>query len=155
MSLANIPTLIFLDFDGVLRRNTSPLYELEPVLVRNLENAVLPYTDLKVVITSSWREAYSTKRLRNLFSAKFAERIEGATPISNERSEHYRYREILAYLQRYHEAGADWVAIDDDPLHFPVDSPLILTDPSEGFTQEKANELDDVLRAFGEGPERR
>lgn len=142
--------LIFLDFDGVLRRNTSPLYKLEPDLVRNLENAVLPYEDLKAVITSSWREVYPTRTLRRLFSEEFAERIEGATPIANERSEHYRYREILAYLQRYHEGGANWVAIDDDPLHYPADAPLILTDPSEGLTPEKARDLNEVLGSLGE-----
>ncbi|QQS40416.1 MAG: hypothetical protein IPM63_13740 [Acidobacteriota bacterium] len=146
------PTLIFLDFDGVLRRNTSRLYKLEPDLVRNLENAVLPHTDLKVVITSSWREAYSTRTIGRLFPSEFAERIEGATPIANERSEHYRYTEILAYLRRFHQKGANWIAIDDDPLHYPADAPLILTDPSEGFTSEKAKELNDALCSLGEGP---
>lgn len=128
------PELIFLDFDGVLRRNTSPLYKLEPDLVRNLEGVILPRAELKVVITSSWREAYSTPTLRSLFSAEFAERIEGVTPIANQRSEHYQYNEILAYLERYHSGHANWVAIDDDPLHYPLEATLIKNDPSEGFT---------------------
>lgn len=148
-SVTILTMLIFLDFDGVLRRNTSPLYKLEPGLVRRIEDVVCAYESVRVVITSSWREVYSLSELRRLFSAEFASRIEGATPIAHERSGHYRHREILAYLETTDTVAAKWLAIDDDALHFPANAPVMIVDPAEGFTDQHAKELEAILRRFG------
>jgi hypothetical protein len=74
--------ILFLDFDGVLRRNGSPLYNLESELVINLEKAPREAPAVKIVITSSWREAFGLNELRGLFSADIAVRVEGCTPTS-------------------------------------------------------------------------
>ena len=45
MSFYHSVKLVFLDFDGVLRRDTSPLYSLELDLVSNLETVILATPD--------------------------------------------------------------------------------------------------------------
>ena len=72
--------ILFLDFDGVLRRNGSPLYKLESELVNNLEEVLRAAPTVKIMITSSWREAFGQNEMRSLFSADIAARIEGCTP---------------------------------------------------------------------------
>jgi HAD domain in Swiss Army Knife RNA repair proteins len=55
--MAILEFLIFLDFDGVLRRKDAPLYKLERPLVARFEETLRAIPDASVVITSSWREA--------------------------------------------------------------------------------------------------
>ncbi len=136
--------MIFLDFDGVLRREGSPLYRLERHLVANLESVVLASPETNVVITSSWREVYGLSELKGLFSSEFAQRIEGLTPIARIRDDHYRYKEVLAYLKQRQEDAA-WIAIDDDPLHYPPNAPVLLTDPGKGFDELAATRLARIL----------
>ena len=133
--------IIFLDFDGVLRRKGSPLYQLETDLVNNLEEILRSAPDVKIVITSSWRQAYGLNEMRRLFSEDIAARIEGVTPSSLDMQGFYRYREVLAYLKRFHAPEAPWVAIDDDPEHYPSHAPVLIVDPSRGLDAEIAAEL--------------
>ena len=102
--------LIFLDFDGVLRRKQSPLYRLDADCLGLFEQAVRKLPDAEIVITSTWREAFSLERMRGLFSPDISARIVGATPIDRRREDHYRYREVLAYLKRNGKSGVPWVA---------------------------------------------
>lgn len=137
--------VLFLDFDGVLRRNDSPLYKLEFELVNNLEKSLRAAPAVKIVITSSWREAFGLDELRSLFSADIATRIEGCTPTSLDLHGFYRYREVLAYLKRFHTLQTPWIAIDDDPEHYPNYAPVLLVDPSEGLDNEATTELSRLL----------
>lgn len=132
--------LLFLDFDGVLRRSASPLYRLDRDLVANLEAALRAAPDVQVVITSSWREAFSLAEMRKHFAADIQVRIVGVTPSSHSRDGFYRHREVLAYLQGHGGAG-DWLAVDDDRQHYPLEAPVLLVDPAVGLDAATAADL--------------
>ena len=133
--------ILFLDLDGVLRRRTSPLYELDRDLVANLESILRAFTDVQVVITSSWREAFSLAELRKHFAADIAARIVGVTPSSKSREGFYRHREVLAYLKHKGAAADSWLAVDDDREHYPPDAPVLLVDSAVGLDAAMAAEL--------------
>lgn len=123
------------------------MYRLEPHLVDNLESVILEVSDTNIVITSSWREAYGPGKLKALFSAEPAARIEGVTPISPALQDFYRHDEIITCLKRRVGGPVRWIAIDDDPFHYPPGSPVLLTDPETGFDDAAAAKLADVLGA--------
>ncbi len=137
--------LLFLDFDGVLRRKGSPLYKLESDLVSNLEDTLRHASHVKVVITSSWREVFGLNEIRNLFSRDIADRINGFTPQSLDLEGFYRYREVLAYLKRFHTLQTPWIALDDDPQHYPQNTPVLIVDPEKGLDPIEAKKLEELL----------
>jgi HAD domain in Swiss Army Knife RNA repair proteins len=140
--------VIFLDFDGVLRREGAPLYQLEKPLVSRFEETLRAIPDATVVITSSWREAFSLAEMRRSFSNDVAARIIGTTPIARSREGCYRHREVVAYLKRNGMEGRPWVALDDDPEHYPAGAPVILVDPTRGFDDEAADRLVAMTRTL-------
>jgi hypothetical protein len=129
--------LIFLDFDGVLRREDAPLYLFEKPLRSAFEDAVRRIPGAEIVVTSTWREVAGLTDLRRLFSRDIAERMVGVTPIG----EGGRYREILTYLRATGAEGRRFVVVDDDPQSFPRGVPLLLVDPAKGFGAEEAAKL--------------
>jgi hypothetical protein len=129
--------LIFLDFDGVLRRKDAPLYRFEKLLRLAFEDAVRRIPGGEIVVTSTWREVAGLTDLRKLFSRDVAERMVGVTPIG----EGGRYREILTYLRATGAEGRRFVVVDDDPQSFPRGVPLLLVDPAKGFGAEEAEKL--------------
>ncbi len=133
--------ILFLDFDGVLRRASSPLYVFDTDCLEVFEEAVRTLQGVEIVVSSSWREGFSLKEIRSHFSRDIAARIVGATPISEDRDGFYRYREVLAYLERNRLRGRTWLAIDDDPLHYPAGVNVLLVDPVRGFDSEAATRL--------------
>ena len=139
--------VIFLDFDGVLRREGAPLYQLEKPLVSRFEETLRAIPDATVVITSSWREAFSLAEMRRFFSNDIAARIVGTTPIAQNREGCYRHREVVAYLKRNGPEGRPWVALDDDPEHYPAGAPVVLVDARKGFDEEAADRLVAMVNA--------
>jgi hypothetical protein len=139
--------LIFLDFDGVLRRETSPQYSFDQDCLENFESAMRHCAISKIVISSTWRLAFSLNELRSKFSSDVAGRIVGKTPETLEEETYERYAEIMAYLEERNITAMPWVAIDDSPAHFPKRSPVIFTDPQKGFDAECANQLVRILLA--------
>ena len=133
--------ILFLDLDGVLRRKNAPLYELEADLLARFERAVRAIPDLRIVISSSWREAFSLDEIREHFAIGVAERILGVTPSVAMRDDFDRHREVLAYLKRYAGEDVRWLAIDDDPYNYPPGAPVILVDPGVGFDDAAAAEM--------------
>jgi hypothetical protein len=132
--------LIFLDFDGVLRRKDAPLYRFEKPILAAFEAVVRRIQNAEIVVMSSWREVVELAELRKLFSTDVAARIVGVTPFVP----HGRYREILAYLKQNGAEGRRWVAVDDDPLSYPRGAPLVLVDPAKGFGAEEAQRLVEI-----------
>lgn len=135
-------TLVFLDFDGVMH----PV-GCEPsrhFCQRNLfEEVMREHPDARIVISSTWRQAYPLAEMKRFFSPDIAERIVGKTPThEDEDDEHVRYREILSVLKNPKVAGARWIAIDDSEFEFPDGCPnLLRCYPDRGFDLEAAREL--------------
>ena len=140
--------LIFLDFDGVLRRKDAPLYRFEKPLRLAFEDAVRRIPGAEIVVTSTWREVAGLIDLRKLFSRDVAERMVGVTPIG----EGGRYREILTYLRATGAEGRRFVVVDDDPKSFPSGVPLLLVDPATGFGADAAKRLLEMAGAAPAGP---
>src|SRR5271154_5464984 len=136
---------IFLDFDGVLRRNSSPKARLDEDCVRNFEAAVVAHPDARVIISSTWRLVHRLDALRRLFSSEFAPRIVGVTPDVPDTEDYPRQTEIHSYINRNGLHGARWIAVDDDAENFAPRAPLILVDPTRGFDEECARRLRDWM----------
>lgn len=140
--------LVFLDFDGVMH----PV-GCEPdrhFCQRDLfEEVMREHPDARIVITSTWRQAYPMAEIKRFFSLDIAERIVGKTPThEDEGDEHVRYLEIRKVLQNPKVAGAQWIAIDDSDFEFPEGcANLLLCHPDRGFDLEASRELRARLRA--------
>ena len=137
--------IVFLDFDGVLRSASAPRYRFEKRCLRAFEQAVRSLPDLEIVVTSSWREVMSLTEIKKHFSEDIAARIVGVTPFSWERGDHWRHDEVLQFLREHRLEHRRWVAIDDDLLHYPTGSPLILTDPKQSFDEEAGRKMVESL----------
>lgn len=129
--------LIFLDFDGVLRRRDAPLYRFEKPLRTAFEEAFRRIPGAKIVVSSSWREVAGLTDLRKLFSPDVAIQMVGVTPFVDGG----RYREILAFLRATGAEGCRFVVVDDDPQSYPRGVPLLLVDSARGFGAEDAARL--------------
>ena len=138
--------LLFLDLDGVLRRQHAALYRLEADCLAAFEDALRWIPDAEVVITSTWREVMPLPELRALFSEDLRGRIVGVTPLARLRDGHYRHREVLAYLRLHGLSDSPWVAIDDDREHYPAACEVLLIDPSRGFDRKAARDLVTMAR---------
>ena len=131
-----VGVLLFLDIDGCLRRESAPSYKLERHLVENLERFVAELeTDgpVEIVITSTWKTAFSLDEIRSHFPPSLRLKIIGATP-SFPAADGSRYEEIRTYLRLNGMERKNWLAIDDDPFGFPPNPEnLLLVDPEVGF----------------------
>jgi hypothetical protein len=126
--------LIFLDFDGVLHpdavwyeratgqpRLRAPghtLFESLPVF----EEAIAPYPDLKIVLSTSWVRTFGFERTRGYLSESLRPRVIGATydPKSPDAWRHdrlSRYDAIALDVKR--RQPARYLALDDDALGWP------------------------------------
>ncbi len=130
-----------MDFDGVLRRESSPRSALDADCIGHFASAVLSHPEARVVISSTWRLAYPLGTLRGLFPPALAERIEGATPNVVDAEDFQRQVEIQSYLNRNRLHGVRWIAVDDDAEQFRAGAPLIVVDPAQGFDESCAASL--------------
>lgn len=124
---------IFLDFDGVLRPLSSPSAALDRSCVDEFAHAVLWHPDAKVVISSTWRLAYSLRALRMMLPAELGKRVEGATPEVGGSRDYARHDEILEYLRHRRLQGSTWLAVDDGPQHFRPGASVLVVDSTRGF----------------------
>ena len=138
--------LVFLDFDGVLRRHSSSPRGVDVDCLNRFESAVRKYAAARIVISSSWRLVTPLAMLRTYFSADVGFRIDGVTPQAFDDRPHARYREIRTYLKRRNEEHTPWIAIDDFAPHFPSGAPLLLVDGNQGFDAQCAAKLTSFLR---------
>lgn len=124
--------LLFLDIDGVLRRQDAPRYRFEKPLLDAFEEMVRSIDGLEIVISSSWKDAFSLDSIRARFSADIAGRILAFTPTIHEPIEYIRYHEIQLYLKK-NNINTLWAVIDDDRAHFPDIPNVFYTDPTKGI----------------------
>ena len=142
----NAVVILFLDFDGVLRRLQAPEAELETCCLEAFEDALRSLPDAEIVITSNWRECNPVDELRRLFPESIRARIVGATPLDDSREDWARHREVLAYLRSRGLEDRPWIAIDDNPLHYPSRCPVLLIDPEVGFNRDAGRQLVERVR---------
>ena len=136
---------IFLAFDVVLRRVSSPKSELDSDCVSCFEQTVLAHPKARIVIASTWRLVHRLDALRQLFSEAFAQRVEGVTPDLPNVEEFVRQAEITAYLNRNNLRGTSWIAVDDDPEGYRPGAPIIQVNPALGFNAECSRKLTDWI----------
>jgi hypothetical protein len=143
--------VLFLDFDGVLHPKgaggAAEHFSRRPLLEELLLDAAC--ADWRVVITSTWREAYSLARLRQFFCAPLHARIIDRTPVLEDLDvEHLRYREIRAWLNKQPQVKR-WCALDDDREGFPDSQAgrVVFTDPDHGLSAANVAALGALIRA--------
>ncbi len=139
------PTYIFLDIDGVLRRNSSPANVFDDSCLHSLILAVGPIDDPRIVVSSTWRLGMSLAALKARFPMPLAERIAGVTPEVAGAPVYQRFAEIHAYCTKKGVATDEWIAIDDSAELYPPDTRLVLTNPAVGFDQAAIVAMWDLL----------
>jgi hypothetical protein len=133
--------IIFLNFDGVLQHENVNLKKCHPVARRHLKEfdrrlltrdaklvkgknlfehadrlaaALESFPEVKIVISSTWREHFRPEALSRFLPESLADRVIGHTPLCSQGSEDgTRLLEVLAYIDGNGHAGEPWVALDD------------------------------------------
>jgi hypothetical protein len=133
--------IIFLDIDGVLRRKGSPPDKFEGCCLNVFEKSLTELGSFSIVISSTWRLAYSLEQIRCGFCSEIRPFIIDSTPVSTGRTEFERYEEISIWRTENRQTSTPWVAIDDDDTLYPKHAPLIKVDATKGFDEACANQL--------------
>jgi hypothetical protein len=141
--------ILFLDFDGVLHPKGANAAHDHFSKKHLLEELLLEpeLSGVQVVISSTWREAYSLDRLRLFFSPRMQTRIVDRTPVLDDLDgEFLRYREVRGWLNRHPLTNA-WFALDDDREGFPPSQSrnVVFTNPSFGVTESQIADLRSLL----------
>lgn len=137
---------VFVDFDGVLRRDGSPRETLDADCVERFADCVLSHDAARVVIASSWRLSFRLDALRAMFPERLVPRIEGATPLLRLANvNRIRSDEVAAYLHAVGASVSRWIAVDDKPALYGPGAPVIATHPARGFDADAAIALDQWL----------
>lgn len=151
---------IFLDIDGVLApdgryedwdpQTIEELCCFDSKALSELEGVLRKYSDLKIAISSSWKEQFEYAPVKKLFSNDIQERLYGYTPVSQQLDPEWtRRNEINSFLDLRNESGAYWIAVDDLAGHFSYDKfgdqAYIVKSAWLGFTENDALLLDACL----------
>ena len=141
-----VSSLLFLDFDGVLHPNRSDPSQHFVHLPR-FESVLREFTNVSVVISSTWQDAYSLGALRRRFSQDITARIIGGTRSADPDCEvETRYEQIKLFLRHVGRSAESWVALDDAEDEFPARCPqLILCDSKRAFDPEAERRLRERL----------
>lgn len=108
--------IIFLDFDGVLHPHSQYKTKDNYMFSKTdlLNNLIKEYSDINIVISSSWRESFSLKDLKNFFPDETSEKIIGVTPVlSSNTLIGGRLKEIYHFCETNNIGENEWVALDD------------------------------------------
>ncbi|MBZ2206260.1 HAD domain-containing protein [Massilia soli] len=146
----------YLDFDGVLhddsvywnskigihiRQPGRTLFEWMPVL----EKLLLPYPDVRIVLSTSWVRVKSFEFAKRELSPALQARVVGATYHNREIQKFdfdnmSRGAQVLADVHR--RDPASWFAIDNDGLGWPDahKDKLVLTDDRTGISDRTVQE---------------
>lgn len=139
--LSELPR-VFIDFDGVLRRDNAPRDTLDTDCVELFADCVLTHAAARVIIVSAWRLAFSFAALRAMFPPRLAPRIEGATPLLRTANiNRIRGDEVAAYLHAVGAGACRWLAVDDKPALYGPNAPVLAVDPASGFDDTAAQAL--------------
>jgi len=134
--------ILFLDFDGVL--HSEPCYDETQLFscLPRLEATLRDFLEVKIVISSTWRESRSLSELQSFFSHDIGERIIGVTPSWRdipgivEVIGYQRHAEIEAWIRNSEMPWQQWIAVDDKSYLFKPFLPnLIKTSSSTGLDE--------------------
>lgn len=154
--------IVFLDFDGVTHcraGSVMTLFDRADALA-----AILEPLPVRVIVSSSWREAFSLDEVREMPGPRLGALISGATPWIRKMPEgrlkprvvvhgdgrhrlvnrsprlwYQRYDEILAWLDAHGGRDQPWIAVDDFAHFFPLRTPQL-------FLVDNGLEADDLMR---------
>ncbi len=148
--------ILFLDFDGVMHPVGSGIDRI--FQHANLLSTWLhQHPEVRLVVSSSWREQFSLSELGDLLfhdRPELQDRVAGATPIlkfvDSAGSERETECRIWLYDNEKDYDYAAWIAIDDQPELFKSLSPeqLVLCDPSIGLTEAGLQRAWQALNRF-------
>lgn len=142
--------ILFLDIDGVLHP-VSPFNKDVGVFchLQRFEVVMRDFPEWLIVISSSWREEFSTDVLRSFFSPDIATRVVGVTPIVLAGGKFLREIEIRQYLSSTGQQTAPWIALDDSAHSFQDQNNLVLCSSETGFDDISAEKLRNKLMVSG------
>lgn len=133
--LARAIVYLFLDFDGVLHP-VFPMADWDTAdnqlfaFVPRLESLLRAHPNVRVVISSSWRERRAMDVLREPFSEDIRERIIDKTPVlpaaERPHGRGVRQLEVERWLKHNGLSDALWVAVDDDDMLYLPGAPLVV-----------------------------
>lgn len=152
--------IVFLDFDGVLhyfdpKRAFSNKDNAHFAMNKFFERAVVEIQkeiDIKIVISSSWREAYSLEELKSNFSNNIQPLIIDILPLL-ENTDYFRNQEKLPSYTRELEASLwlkshpeyiYWIAVDDVKEIWNTYSNVLILD--KGFNINVVNTFKSLCR---------
>ena len=105
--------------------------------------ALEPFPEVRIVISSTWRQHFSIDALKDFLPPALAECVIGVTPIFFSRDGAYqRMREIGSFLEE--NGYPQWIAIDDNEYPFKAHRDgcflrnLIPLERNTGFTESAA-----------------
>jgi hypothetical protein len=125
--------VLYLDFDGVLhhenvywhpKRGAYIQAEARYTLFQNtplLEQLLAPYPDIKIVLSTSWVGVYSCAKAAKRLPPSLRERVIGATFHSEMDRDPFNEapRGMRVWSDVVRRRPKDWIALDDDYLHWP------------------------------------
>lgn len=131
--------VVFLDFDGVLHPPNCRAAQLFSNLPR-LKRALTEYPEVRIVVSSSWRQGRTLSRLKEHLGSVSA-RVVGCTPIlPYQRDRPHRGLECTSWIAE-NAPHVPWLAIDDEPYLFSPNHRVVPCDSRLGFTEKASNEL--------------
>ncbi len=148
--------IVFLDFDGVTHPDGC-LRELWFCHVPLIEEVLLEFPLVDLVISSMWREHYSIDEIKRFLPTSLYERVIDVTPVKKKLSDRWvpgpsskfeREWECEFWMKENRPWGTPWMAIDDRHHWFRPDCQnLLQTDPTLGFHSSDQQTLRDMLEA--------
>lgn len=155
--------IIFLDIDGVLNHISFSIYrnrlsekynspfdylDMEPIACSNLQLLLEADSQIRIVISSSWRKFHSLDDLRRMLTEQKIDgsRVIDKTP-SNKEHGLMRGHEIQTWLNEHPEIK-DYAIIDDDGDMLPEQKAnFVQTDVRVGFSLINAEKVAEILRS--------
>lgn len=126
--------VLYLDFDGVLHHENALWYPKKGVRLKAppgyvlfqytglLEQILAPYPEVQIVLSTSWVRSYGCSRTAKFLSPALRSRVIGATFHSKMIEEYFvaapRGMQVCSDVLR--RQPRDWIAVDDDFLHWPA-----------------------------------
>lgn len=151
------PNVLYLDFDGVLHHAEvywSPRKGpyIDPSLKQKLfaytgllEELLLPYPDLAIVLSTSWVLKYGCHGAAKRLPYGLRQRVIGGTFHTRMNREDFdnASRGMQVWSDVYRRRPTNWLALDDDYLQWPAwcRDKLIRTIPHLGLSSQETQEL--------------